>query len=186
MERECDKYPAIKHSDCGPNNHEKFIAKYLEAQGLQVERLCKAGLPEREKPPDFRIDTVKQEIVLCEVKALTVSTGALTKSDWEYANARDYELLKKLAEQINVKVITTSEERKRLTGQIPYPVEGRNTEHEEGGYLKDITERLRHSEFASERLRVDIHRYDPFIWTDKEKNEFCKDLINNLELIGRG
>lgn len=160
MKKECDKYSKCDHNDCGLDCYEEIVAEYFESRGLDVEKLCKGRLPKGERTPDFLITGDNDLYCLCEVKALKESpTGALSKSDWEYANP-----------VVNRK----------------YPTGGRNITKKEKTYEKQLKDYLDASSVADKGLEVKIHRGDWLVWTEDERSDFADYLIEKLKLIDGG
>jgi hypothetical protein len=184
MKKECASFPNLNHEDCELDFYETAVADYFESRGLSVERLCVACLSEGEKAPDFRITDASGQRCLCEVKKLESSTGAPTKSDWEYDNRTEFELLIEDARKTNVPLIATPDQIKYWKGEIPYPK--RSTEEKERAHERAIIKLLQQSPVANQSLEIIIHRDDPWEWTDEEQREFVDNLVKNLELISKG
>ena len=186
MKKECNRFPELNHKSCALDPYEKIVVEYLESRGFGMEKLCTEWLPEGERTPDFRVTGDKNLCYLCEVKALTSSTGALTKSDWKYANRLEYEQLKKLAESQNVPIVVTRDQMRLWKGEISYPTGGRATADTEREYEKKLKDYLNDSSVADKGLEIVLHRGDWFVWTEEEIIEFGDYLIEKLELISKG
>ena len=186
MKRECDSYPDLNHENCILDTYEIAVAEHFTTQGFKVEKLCTAWVPEGEGVPDFLITGHADLRCLCEVKRITSSSGALSESDWKYANRMEFERLRAEARERNVRLITHPDQRKLFKGEIPYPEEGRNTEEKEKEYEDAITDLLMKSSVGNSPLNVTIHREDPFIWTRKERHAFADELVMALEVVGQG
>jgi hypothetical protein len=171
MKRECDGFPDLNHKSCILDPYETIVADYFESRDFSVERLCAAWLPDRERTPDFRITDAKGWRCLCEVKGLTVSTGALTKADWVRANRMEFERQKAAAEKMGVRLVGSPKQMMLGRGKIPYPGE-RNTEEKERQYERAIYALLKERLGANRPLRIVIYRNDILVWTDEERKKF--------------
>ena len=138
MNRECDNYPGLNHEDCTPDPYEAAVAYHFESQGFRAEKLCAARLPDGEVTPDFQISDDEYWRCLCEVTRLTSSAGALSESEWQYANRMEFEQLKAASKKGNFRLIARPDQIKLWKGEIPYPEEGRNTEEKERVYENAI------------------------------------------------
>jgi hypothetical protein len=186
MIKECDNYPELNHEDCSLDPAERAIGEYFENQGLSVERICSVKHQIGTKNPDFRLVDSDGSACLCEVKAMSSSTGADTKGDWEYSYRMESKQLIEKAQESGVIPVARPEQMKLWKGEIPYPKKGRNTEGKEKEYERDLNNLLNQTPAKSLSFSVTIHRDDPFIWTDEEKVEFVNVLAKNLLLIAEG
>lgn len=186
MKKECDNYPNLNHEACEPNQYEEATAAYFESRGLFVERLCTRWLGEGRSSPDFRVSKEDKSQFLCEVKHVLSSTAALPETDWHYENKDQYKSLILQAKEQGMHLVAFPDQIALWKGEVPYPVDGRNTKQKESEYEQRIRDKLGKMPVAFYPLEVTLHRHDPFIWREDEIQQFVTYIAESLSLINVG